>query len=177
MGKPLYTLVLIRHGKSESSGYMSDFERELVPSGRKTVVKNTKELKNEHKIIPDILISSSAVRTAQTAQIVLDVFKKRKIDDVFYNKNLYSANELEMLDLIKAYTHKIDSKTCAVIGHNPSISSLAFELSNEFAEHKKSSTKHFSYNLAPGSICVLTSPTKFSSWNWGCATTSAIIHQ
>ncbi len=172
---PLHTLVLIRHGKAESSSYASDFERELIPSGRKVVVKNTKDLKNEHKIVPDLLISSSATRTLQTAQIVLDVFKKHEVGDIFYNQDLYNADENEMLDIIKQYTHKTGSKVCAVVGHNPSISLLAFLLGGAQVNQKKSSTKQLFESLAPGSICILTSHTEFSLWNFGCATISAII--
>ena len=62
------TLVLMRHGKADVSAPSGrDFDRVLSPKGREQVKVMLAWLK-EQGILPDSIISSSALRTQETAR-------------------------------------------------------------------------------------------------------------
>lgn len=125
------TLYLIRHAKSDwSIGHLSDIDRPLNERGYGDAHKMSLVLK-EKKIVPDLIISSPAVRAISTALIfcrALDYDPK----SILINKQLYDTSVKEYIQAIS----KIDNKhqTVFLFGHNPTITNTANSLTNALAE-------------------------------------------
>lgn len=73
-------------------------------------------------IKPDIIISSKALRAKTTAKIIAEYFNKT----IHFNDIIYDATQSELLEFLR----KLDDKneTVFLIGHNPSLNALAYNL-------------------------------------------------
>ena len=99
------TIYFIRHAKAKKIAD-SDFIRELNNKGKEAAKLMSKRLKNRN-ITPDIIISSSANRTAKTAKIFAKNLKFNK--DIKFEKSLYEASIKEYLDIIKQIDSTVDT--------------------------------------------------------------------
>ena len=123
------TLVLIRHAKSSwSNTLQSDFDRPLNERGEHDAPLMGERLK-KYDLIADLIISSSAKRTRQTA--------KRIAAAIGYDKNKISLEERLYHCFSKTFEeliHELNDKlnTVFIIAHNPGITDFANELSDEF---------------------------------------------
>jgi phosphohistidine phosphatase len=115
MTKVLY---LVRHAKAEPQQYeKKDYDRNLDPQGEREAVAMGKALKDRAEV-PDLVLASSAARTAQTANLMLSQLPNpgtlRLMDE------LYQTGVGAMLKLL----NQVDRNHQAVmlVGHNPSIS-------------------------------------------------------
>lgn len=113
------TLVLIRHAKAEQSG-PSDFERKLTEGGIAEATEAGQWLA-QRGVEPDEALVSAAVRATQTWEAVnegagwdLDP----RLEDTLYEVGPTSA-----LDLIRETPESV--ATLMVVGHNPTMGSLA----------------------------------------------------
>jgi phosphohistidine phosphatase len=119
MPKHLY---LLRHGTSaEKQTGQTDKERLLTPQGtRETLLIGQYLLK--HKLVPGLIVSSTADRAATTAGFIADAMKIDH-DLVVLEEELFQASTRTFLELINqlddAHTHVM------CVGHNPTISYLA----------------------------------------------------
>jgi phosphohistidine phosphatase len=119
MPKHLY---LLRHGASaEKQTGQSDKERLLTPQGtRETLLIGGYLIKQ--KIMPGIIVTSTAERARTTAGLIADAMKVDP-DDVLLEEELFQASTRTFLELINglddAHTHVM------CVGHNPTISYLA----------------------------------------------------
>lgn len=125
------TLYLIRHAKSDwSIGHLSDIDRPLNERGYSDAHTMSFIIK-EKKIIPDLIISSPAVRAISTALIFC---RSLNYDpkSILINKNLYDTSAKEYIQAIS----KIDNKHGIVFlfGHNPTITNTANALTNAMTE-------------------------------------------
>lgn len=121
-------LILIRHAKSSWDNVeLNDFDRPLNKRGKRDVpfMANLLAQKN---IIPELIISSPALRTKLTA---IEFAKKLNINEneIIWDKNLYLAPASKILNII----HKIDFKIKCVllVGHNPGLTDLQNLLCND----------------------------------------------
>ena len=117
-------LFIIRHAKSDWNNLsLKDFNRPLNKRGFKNAPFMGQVLK-DMDVMPDLILSSPAIRAITTARLISNeiVYKK----EIQTNKKIYEAS-LETLDNI---VHSIDDKyeTVFLVGHNPSVSFLAFNL-------------------------------------------------
>ncbi len=119
-------IYLIRHGKAEDGSDKPDFERDLLPKGRKKTEKIAHYLAKQ-KASPKLILVSMAFRTLQTAEVVRSILNLPK-QIIKEEKDLYLASSNSMLDTLYRIDDQIDE--IMVIGHNPGISSLATYLSN-----------------------------------------------
>ena len=113
------TLVVMRHAKAEQSG-PSDFERQLSDRGIVDATEAGQWLANRG-VEPDQALVSAAVRTQQTWEAVNDGGGwdlEGTLEDV-----LYEAGTESSLDLIRSVDDGI--RTLVVVGHNPTMASLA----------------------------------------------------
>lgn len=78
-------------------------------------------------IKPDLILSSTAVRALEFAEIIADKLDYKK-KNIFATKDLYLAGEREMLEIVKNV--KDSSKRIFLVGHNPGITDFANSLSN-----------------------------------------------
>jgi len=110
-------LLVMRHAKSSwKDRDIPDHERPLKKRGEKDAEKMGKLLKDK-KLKPDLILSSTAKRAQQTAEIVRSTCKCKK--DIVFVKELYMAEPSTILEVI--INHAKDEKTILVIGHNPGL--------------------------------------------------------
>jgi phosphohistidine phosphatase len=117
-------LVLLRHAKAESPGSATDEERPLSARGRVDAHAAGAWLATRH--VPDLVLCSPAKRTRQTWLAVASDLPGDASPVVRYDRRLYLGGPDQLLELVREVEHPV---SCVlVIGHNPSLSQLAFTL-------------------------------------------------
>lgn len=124
----MLTLLLLRHAKSSwDQPGLDDFDRPLTKRGTKAAAAIGRHL-NDAKLVPDLVLCSTAVRTRATLTLVL-----REIDarppEVQFDESLYMAPAELLLERIRETADK--HKTVLVVAHNPGIHALALELTGD----------------------------------------------
>jgi phosphohistidine phosphatase len=122
-------LVLVRHAKAVHFGYDNDFDRELQPRGISDAGRIGRKLK-ELKIIPDLMISSPAIRALTTASIFASEtgYPVEKIEE---NDEIYEQySPGEFLNFVRALPDK--AEIVFVFGHNPGFHQYALYLLAKF---------------------------------------------
>ena len=117
---PPFRVYLMRHARAAwPTGGERDFDRHLDDVGYAEV-----EIVGAHAAdkgyIPDIVLSSTAVRCRETAQSVRRAFNDAF--DVAYVDEMYNAQPETYLALIAA---QAPSRSVMLIGHNPTLDSVA----------------------------------------------------
>ncbi len=115
-------LYILRHTqKDESVQNQYDYDIELTQKGKKDAKTIAQKLKSR-EILPDLIVSSPAIRTRQTSQIVAQELNYHK--NIMYNEVIYQAFFNEIVESI---TYTFDTvNTLMIVGHNPSLTALAF---------------------------------------------------
>ncbi len=132
-GAPVRHLWLLRHGKAASDAPWggSDRERPLTARGRRDAAALGARLADKPPVLgldgvrkPEFAMCSSAVRTRQTADLIVKAMGGRVPLDSF--SSLYEADA----DGVLGYVREIDNgvKSALVVGHNPATYELAWEL-------------------------------------------------
>ena len=117
-------LVLVRHAKAEQSG--SDPARRLTGRGRNDARAIGRWL-TENEVVPQMAVVSPAQRALQTWELAASELAN-PIPRVV-NERVYDNTVDDLLDVVRAVDDGV--QTLAVIGHNPSIQSLASLLSDD----------------------------------------------
>ncbi len=122
-------LILFRHGKAEGFGKAeSDFHRELTEKGVEKSRRVAQFLK-EKGIVPNLLISSPALRAGATARAALDAYGTTiRLE---YQPAIYYENDVSGLQKI-VRDISADTETAMMFGHNPGFSEYAEFLLDEF---------------------------------------------
>ena len=113
-------LYLMRHAKSSwKDETLLDIERPLNSRGRRASQTVAGFIKKQ-KIIPDLVLSSSAIRARETTDIVLGAAKITT--DLRFDERIYEAGANRLLEVIK----QIDKtrKSVLLVGHNPGLEAL-----------------------------------------------------
>ena len=121
------TLYLLRHAKSSwKDTSLRDFDRPLKRRGRDAAKQIGKRLADETPK-PLLVVCSPAVRTRETADIVLKHADLRV--DVTFDERIYEAS---LRDLLHVVADIPDNKEVGMmIGHNPGFEELVAFLSGE----------------------------------------------
>jgi phosphohistidine phosphatase len=119
-------LHLLRHAKSSTKENVEDYERPLSRGGRKTARRVGRNLPAKLGAI-DLVLCSSARRTRETLDLVLDEFSPAphtSIEDGLY---------LSSREKLRARLCRLDPSNVNVllIGHNPGLHELAIALADE----------------------------------------------
>jgi len=110
-------LLLIRHAKSDwHSGAQSDWERPLKLRGLHDAPRVAEELA-ARTLLPDLVLSSDAVRAAQTAQCMIERWSPRP--ELRRCRELYQASSWGVLSAISE--QGAAALRVAVVGHNPTL--------------------------------------------------------
>ncbi|HEX8018838.1 SixA phosphatase family protein [Mucilaginibacter sp.] len=121
-------LLLIRHAKAtHESGYV-DFDRPLKQSGMQDSVLMATLLKGQLQI-PQIIITSPALRTKTTAEIFANHFKLPVPGE---DKRIYEASENTWVKVINSLPDEYDF--IGIVGHNPGISQILYYLTSQLKE-------------------------------------------
>lgn len=112
-------LYLIRHAiAEEESPSGEDSQRELTDKGAKKmrlIAKGLRTLGVEF----DLILSSPYIRAVQTAEILSEVFKKKKF---VLSNHLMPAGDMDLL--IAEINEKYTVDSLAIVGHEPYLSGL-----------------------------------------------------
>jgi phosphohistidine phosphatase len=120
-------LYLLRHAKSSwKDASLRDFERPLKGRGRDAAEQIGKRLAAE-KPHPQLVICSPAVRTRETADIVLKSSNLKA--DITFDERIYEASLRDLLQVIADIPG--DKQVAMMIGHNPGFEELVAFLSGE----------------------------------------------
>ena len=121
------TLYLVRHAKS-SWKYrdLDDFDRPLNKRGERDAPAMGQFLKGK-TIIPDIIISSPAIRASMTTRI-LSNFLSYPFKKVQFSEDIYEADISSLFKVLS----RVDDKFASVmmVGHNPGMTYFANVLVN-----------------------------------------------
>ena len=117
-------LLVLRHGKSDWKMGVRDFDRPLAPRGRKAS-KRIGRLLLEQGLLPDLVVSSPALRARQTAERVCRFAGVEAVriawEPVIYEAELETL--LEVLSLVPESARRV-----LVVGHNPGFDELVRHL-------------------------------------------------
>ncbi len=103
-------LYIMRHAKSSwAVPGARDFDRELNERGLSDLKKVSKVFENE-SILPEKILCSSAIRTRQTLDAIVDVFDNDP--EIVFTEKLYSSGLSEYIDIISATK---DAKSLLII--------------------------------------------------------------
>jgi phosphohistidine phosphatase len=119
-------LHLLRHAKSSAKENVEDHERPLSRRGRKAARRVGNSVSAELGAV-DLVLCSSARRTRETLELVLDQFPLRPRTSI--EDELYLASR----EKLAARLGRLDARDVNVllIGHNPGLHELAVALADE----------------------------------------------
>ncbi len=121
------TLFILRHAKSSwKNKDLADFERPLNSRGRKAAESMGAFLRQE-KIIPDLILSSCAVRARETIDILLRSAKAKA--DLRFDERIYEASAARLLEVVTEIDKGAES--VLIVGHNPGLEELVTLLTGQ----------------------------------------------
>jgi phosphohistidine phosphatase len=119
-------LIILRHSKTEKINPAGDPARELTKPGRRWAMEAGREI-HEAAGMPDLLVTSNAIRALQTGDLAAEAMKyageRRVVPDV------YGATENELIEVIQAFPDEFSS--IVLVGHNPGMEELANSFSGK----------------------------------------------
>ncbi|MGY3943854.1 SixA phosphatase family protein [Aeromonas tecta] len=155
------TLILVRHGKSSWEEDLPDRERPLAARGLRDAPMMGKRLAKalaNHKIQPDLILSSPACRALSTARLFADALAYR--GEIVLDERIYASDVRTLLAVIGALD---DERRCIIlVGHDPEFTELAHRFSKAITQMPTCAVARFSFEkaswsaiptLAPASVC------------------------
>jgi phosphohistidine phosphatase len=119
-------LALVRHAKSDwSSPGLADHDRPLNRRGERDAPVMAARLA-EAGFVPDVIVSSTALRARTTAQAFADRFDR----DISLEQRLYAAPGSTLLTGVTD-AGAAGASSVLLVAHNPGITDLAYALSRE----------------------------------------------
>jgi phosphohistidine phosphatase len=143
-------IILLRHAKAvQQEDGLPDHTRALQQRGRIEAEKIARKTK-KHGFIPEVILSSTALRAKETAVIFAQVFGYPDKDIQFIDTLYGDLTENALIGLVKGLNP--NTASIMIVGHEPSISDSA-----------KYFTRGFSENVPPGGIVAI--DFKADSWD------------
>ena len=120
-------LSLLRHAKTElGHALLADFDRPLAERGRRDAPRMAAYMHAE-AIAPDLVLCSTALRTRQTLELVLEgLVSDARGPRILFDDGLYLAESAALLGRIQRVTPAVGH--VMVIGHNPGLHELVLRL-------------------------------------------------
>jgi phosphohistidine phosphatase len=120
------TLLILRHAKSSWKDLeLQDHDRPLNKRRKQDALRMGKLLRRED-IIPDLIVSSTAVRAKKTAELVANACKYK--GKIAFDNLLYGTNSRRYLRTIEGLSDKYI--TVLLVGHNPTVEETIEILTN-----------------------------------------------
>jgi phosphohistidine phosphatase len=121
------TVLLLRHAKSswKQTG-LSDHDRPLNKRGKITAPRMG-QLIYEEDLLPDVILSSTARRARDTADLVADA--SGFAGELIYLGDFYHAWPSDYVDALRNLSDEFGA--AMLVGHNPGIEALLEELTGE----------------------------------------------
>jgi len=118
-------LLILRHGKSDWNKPVDDFHRPLKKRGRKNAIRIGAWMRAQG-IIPDIIVSSPAVRAEETARLAAEAMHFSG-ENIVKEKALYEAGRNELLQIVQSLPKT--AGRVLLVGHNTGIGDFVLFLS------------------------------------------------
>jgi phosphohistidine phosphatase len=126
------TLYLVRHAKSSWKNLnLTDKERPLNKRGKRDAPFMGIKLK-EMKLLPELMISSNAVRAKKTAYAIAKEIDYDK-DNIVLTDEVYEASTIELLNIIKQLNQEF--KSIMMFGHNPALTGFHNYLTDQYIDN------------------------------------------
>ena len=152
------TLLILRHAKSSwDNASLDDRERPLNARGRRDAPRVGDRLRDE-SLVPDVVITSDAVRAHTTALAVAEA--AGYTGEVIVNPLLYHASPDDVLTVVKTMPDAHATRIL-LVGHNPGLEDLVQRLTGEW------------HGLPTATLVQLMLPTE--TWDEIDATTRATL--
>jgi phosphohistidine phosphatase len=124
-------LLILRHAKSSwADRFADDWERTLTDRGRRDA-KRVGELLRRLSLVPDVIITSDAVRAHITAQIVADA--SGFAGKIELSPSLYHAKPDAVIAVLQA-VKAAAARTIMIVAHNPGLEDFVTQLTGEHVE-------------------------------------------
>lgn len=121
------TLIVVRHAKSSWANIgQSDFDRSLNDRGKADAPKMAERLLKKN-IVPDIFVSSPALRAKNTCKAFCEVFNVQE-GEILYAQELYHAPEYVLYNTVSTINNNFN--IAAIFAHNPGITDFVNSLCN-----------------------------------------------
>jgi phosphohistidine phosphatase len=118
------TLLLLRHAKStHADDSISDHDRPLSERGRRVAPRMGQLLLDEN-LMPDTIISSTSLRTQDTADLVAEECEFPHL--VQYDERLYLASSRTITRVLSKAPAR--ARTVMIVGHNPGLEEVVRRL-------------------------------------------------
>ena len=124
----MLTLIFIRHSKPHPIDPQGDDASRPLTSNGESMAEYCGNNLNGQGLIPDLLVSSSAVRAQQTAAIIAATLNYPE-DKILIEPKLYESSPEVTLDIIAGLPN--DKKTIVLFGHNPIFTIVSNQLSKQ----------------------------------------------
>lgn len=159
-------LWLLRHGKSDRNSIIDDFDRPLKKRGKRAAQRVGEWMKLQG-LIPDIVISSPALRALATAKIVCAAIGIRE-QDIQQDRHLYAQGFERLLTVLAASPAKAEK--ILLVGHNPELEDLLIYLVGT------ANVPDIEKLLPTAALARLIMPDNWSALDRGCSRLLSIIH-
>jgi len=122
------TLLVLRHAKSSwHDPALDNHDRPLNKRGQQDGPRMG-ELVREHRLTPDVIISSDAVRARLTAEAVAEA--ARYTSKILLDPHLYVASPAGILAVLRT-VRETNAGIVMIVGHNPGLEELVAQLTGE----------------------------------------------
>ena len=137
------SVLVLRHAKSSwKHPDLTDHERPLNKRGKRDAPRMGRLLKKEN-LVPDIIISSTAMRARATAQAVAKASGYK--GDITFDRSLYASGPQAYIDSMHDLSN--DYVRVLIIGHNPGLEELVEMLTGEIHLMPTCSLAHVQLNV------------------------------
>lgn len=145
-------IVVIRHAKAEQAG-VTDFERRLADRGRADAAALGSWLAGLG-LVADHALVSAAVRTRETWEALAEAAGWDVPAD--FDEGLYAAGTETALDIVRSVPDA--ARTLVLIGHNPTVASLAQLLDDGEGDAEAASGMVMGYPTSAATVLGLDGP-------------------
>jgi phosphohistidine phosphatase len=142
-------IVVIRHAKAEQAG-ATDFDRRLTERGRADAAALGAWLAGEG-LVADHALVSAAVRARETWAALAGAAGWGVAAD--YDEGLYSAGPETALDILRGTPE--EARTLVLVGHNPTVASLAQLLDDGEGDDDAESAMAMGYPAGAAAVLAL----------------------
>ena len=137
------SVLVLRHAKSSwKHPDLADHDRPLNKRGKRDAPPMGRLLKRED-LVPDIIISSTAIRARATAKAVAKASGYK--GEIILNKSLYAAGPEAYLGVIHALSDEY--VRVLIVGHNPGLEELVELLTGEIHLMPTCSLAHVKFRV------------------------------
>lgn len=149
--RPARQLWVLRHAKAEPH-VPDDHRRNLTGRGRRQCAELAAHLARDGRAeaLPALVLCSSAARARQTAELVLEALGA--LSKLQVEPALYQADVADVLEFVRLVDDDLPS--VMVVGHNPTLEELVWEL----VEDEASGRDQLRRGLSTGALAVVGLP-------------------